>query len=546
MSATLPTVQTVLNRGYARIPKNARVAFASAFVMGFIVHLYMFTNKFPNHDELLLAFENTDLATAGRWFLGVLCWFGSSFSLPWINGLIAITALSISAALIVTLLRLESPLQAFLAAFALVSFPAVGNTFAFMFTSDGYFLGLMLAVLGVFVLFRYRLGFLPAAALFTLSLGTYQAYICFAIALIAMRALALLITGEKSDREILLLATKCIVALALAAALYALIAKGALLIMGREMDRYLGNHLMSGFRISALPRRILAAYYEFFYFLFVQSGRFSGLWLSIAHLLTGCAAAFGLIRLLIKHRPRTRLQTALAIALLALLPLWMNAIYLTNAPFFSNIMIYSIAGLYLVALMTWSLSDRLLPKRAPDEARALKARFVNALIGWVAAVTVLFSSLCWTVYTNQGYFILQTKYENMYALGLRIVDRIESSPDYRVDMPVAILGTPENNYPSTKKAEYKGLDFAVGFGSEYDYEYFRSDLHIKEFMRVYLGVSYAHMERSKILHLKDTETFIQMPSYPYAGSVTLIDDTLVVKLGDDNYYGWEQGDEPVT
>ena len=538
MKSVILDSQSTLSRLWARIPKNMRIAFFSAFFTGLLVHLYMLTNKFPNHDEILLTFQNTDLETSGRWFLGVLSAFSSSFSLPWVNGLISIAALSVSSALIVSFFRLEKPLQAFLVSFALVSFPVVGNTFAYMYTADGYFLGFMLAVIGVFVLDRFRFGFLLSAVLFTLSLGTYQAYICFAIALMAMKLIEILLVGSRTNRALGSILLRYAASLVISAVLYLVITKGILWLTNQQMTEYIGLREMDRFQLALVPRRLYLTYYQFFNYLLVKSGQNGGAWLPVAHLICGLVTAFGLIRLLVKGPKRTRLQTALLVVMLGLIPLWFNSIYLTNAAYVHDMMIYGICCLYLLAVLTWSLSDALLPDEQEPAIVKVKRKSLNALVSWVVLFTVLFSSLSWSVYTNQGYFILQTKYENLYALCERIVNRIEEDPLYKVGMPIAVLGTPEQNYPATKSDEYKALGFAVGFGSDYDYEYLRSDLHFKEFVRIYLGVSFAHLDSATVVALKDTEAFKQMPSFPYSGCIAMIDGTLVVKMGDDNRYGW--------
>lgn len=532
--------QTLISRFWARIPKHVRIAFFSTFIMGLMIHLYMLTNKFPNHDEMLFTFSNNaGLEIAGRWFLGVLSAFGSDFSLPWVNGVIAIIALSLSSALIVSVMQLTKPIQAFLVSFALVSFPTVGNTFSFMFTADGYFLGLLLAVVGVFVLDRFRFGFLISAVLFTLSLGTYQAYICFAIALMAMKVLKILIVGSNSNRAMGVILLRYVASLAIAAVLYIAITKGILWLTNQQMTDYIGLNKMGQMQIADLPSRIYMAYYQFFNFLFVRSGRYSSIWLSIAHLVCGMITTFGLVRLLIKGPKRTRLQSTILIIVIVLIPLLFNFIYLTNADLVHDLMTYAISCLYILAMLTWSLSDELIPNDKVPSMPSNKAKTVNALISWVVIITVLFSSLSWSVYTNQGYFTLQTKYENLYALCERIVDRIETDPLYTVGMPVAVLGAPDDHYPSTKFYEYKTLDFATGFGSEYDYEYLRSDIHFHEFVRVYLGVSFEKIDTNTVIALKDTKEFKEMPSFPYSGCIAIIDDILVVKMGDGNRYGWQ-------
>ena len=153
--------ESVLLRLYHSISKEAKLAFYSAFFCGLLVHIYMFTNKFPNHDDLAGMFSCFDQAFAGRWMIKYLMPFNTNISLPWVNGVFAILMIALSSALIVSMFRLKRPLYIVLTSMVMACSPVLASFFAYMFLADVNLFGAMLAVLGAYLAekkrFRVRL-----------------------------------------------------------------------------------------------------------------------------------------------------------------------------------------------------------------------------------------------------------------------------------------------------------------------------------------------------------------------------------------------------
>ena len=171
---------------WRRTPAHIRTTFFSAVAAGLGTHLYVFTNKFANHDDLYQLFRGGYGVFSGRWLLPTVLRMDGSFSIPWLIGLLGILFLSLGACVVVSLLRIRRPLGCLLAGALLVSFPSVTATLGYLFTSDAYFFGLLLAELGAWVTLRRGWwGSALGAALLCLSLGVYQSYLPVAAALMA-------------------------------------------------------------------------------------------------------------------------------------------------------------------------------------------------------------------------------------------------------------------------------------------------------------------------------------------------------------------------
>lgn len=84
---------------------------------------------------------------------------------------------ALASILLVELFELQECASCVLLALLIVSFPTVTASFAFMFTADGYMMAFLMAVLGIYLTWRYRYGIFPGIICIGLSIGTYQAYI---------------------------------------------------------------------------------------------------------------------------------------------------------------------------------------------------------------------------------------------------------------------------------------------------------------------------------------------------------------------------------
>lgn len=81
--------------------------------------------------------------------------------MPWVNGALSLLYISLASILLVELFELQECASCVLLALLIVSFPTVTASFAFMFTADGYMMAFLMAVLGIYLTWRYRYGIFP-------------------------------------------------------------------------------------------------------------------------------------------------------------------------------------------------------------------------------------------------------------------------------------------------------------------------------------------------------------------------------------------------
>lgn len=162
-------------------------AFYSAVVFGLLVHLYKFTNNFPFFDSYFNAYSSQHMVASGRWFLSAACAMSSFFDLPWINGIMSVLFIGLTAVVLTEIYEMNNPCLIIASSCLLASFPAVTETLFFEYTADGYMLAMLLSALAVYFsrmeCYKSIRCTVAAAACICLSCGIYQAYISFSFIL---------------------------------------------------------------------------------------------------------------------------------------------------------------------------------------------------------------------------------------------------------------------------------------------------------------------------------------------------------------------------
>lgn len=176
----IKTPDIYLKEWYHKKETAVKTAFFAAVIFGLMTHLYQFTNKLYNYDELAnTPGGNGASVEQGRWFLKwmgdvLLKHFGGVYSLPLLNGVLSLLLLAVSAALIVEMFQVDNwVLAAFIGGFVVV-FPSIVCMFFYMFTAVFYAVGILFSVLAAYLVVRYPKS-LPAhlAAVFLFSLFSW-------------------------------------------------------------------------------------------------------------------------------------------------------------------------------------------------------------------------------------------------------------------------------------------------------------------------------------------------------------------------------------
>lgn len=504
-----------------KIKRQWRLAFFSAVGIGLLIHMPALLSDIPNHDGLASMYFDQNMITSGRWFLSVACGFSSYYTVPWVIGLLGLLFLGMAAAAVTELLEVDRGWAIVLNSGLLVAFPALASSFAYVFTLDGYMLALFLAVLAVLVTKKYKWGFVGGALCLAFSLGTYQAYLAFAM-ILSLFAVLMLFAEKKSAAEKIRGTLRYLGMGILGVALYYGILQVLLRIQGKELASYQGINGMAtgpGVEAGGLLHSLRAIYQDFAAFTLKGNVLYNN-WISFGALILLAITAAVTAVVLVQNRKWWKNPWFFVIIVVAItaVPLVTNVILLISPDVTYHLLMRYQWVLYLIGLIAFVSRNACLTKKA-------------ALLEWGAFLAVFALVFFYGVTDNIGYSNLQKKYEKTYAYCVRLLDRIEQTEGYYPGIPIAMIGMiGTEQYPATDltlsvTGNMIGLsgDSLVYTGENY-----------QEFIKNYLGATLNILPSEAMAEVYYSEEYISMDSFPGENSIRIIDGIMYIKTENVN------------
>ena len=486
----------------AAVWRENRLPFLSAVLAGLVAHGYAFGNKLLNHDEIESLFGKGATVTSGRWGLELVKMLFPDWSMPWIYGLVSLALIALAACLMLKTLDIHTRPMRILLPAIVATFPSLTGNFCFMFTSSAYAWSFFLTCLAVY-LFRegdFRRGVF-SSLLMVLALGIYQAYISVAACLFLLLMLRDALDGEKTVPEIIRFGVKALAMMLLSVAIYYLVTQLVFRITGAQFNDYVTENVKIA---VSFPRRVRMAYDAFlyiftfrnFYLITSEASRYLHIVLGV---LTIGAIAF------ITLRGRKPLHTALAGCLLILLPLAVCCMFLImSQESIHTLVMYSFVSVYLLMGLA---AERL--ERVPA------ASFLAVPLTVIVLANAYFANMC--------YLKLNLQYENARAFYTVLAARVESVPGFDGECRLCLVGKQGNLLHSFPELD---TELFMGVNRDLVNIYSRENL-----IRYYLGLDIPFADETETGKLENDPRVAAMAEYPYDGSIRLIDDLLVVKLG---------------
>lgn len=496
------------------IKKEWKTAFFSAFCIGLMIHIPVMISDIPNHDGLDSMYFDQNMITSGRWFLMAACGFSSFYTIPWLIGILGLIFLSLAAAVLTELLEVQKTWAAVLIGGLLVSFPALASTFAYVFTMDGYMLALLLAVLAVLFTKKYRLGFIPGAVCLAFSMGTYQAYLPFAM-LLSVYAILMTAAGRESIKAKIKKCTCYLYMGVIGVALYYIILRMLLKIQGKELASYQGiNGMTSGASADGLLSAVTGIYRDFFAFTLKGNVVFQNIPSGAA-----CAvlalAALGAGIYLIRDRKwwKNPFFFVIIIVTLVILPIITNVILLISPEVTYHLLMRYQWVLFLIGMVAY----------VSGSGGEVKS---PAWVEWAALGAAFVLVFHYAVADNIAYSNLEKRYEKTYAYCVRLLDRIEQTDGYYPGIPIAMIGRVSDvQYPDTD-ISLKVTSNMIGLNG--DSLLYTGD-NYREFIKHYLGATLNIQPAEAMAEVYYSEEYEAMDSFPGENSIRIIDGVMYVK-----------------
>lgn len=502
-----------------KIKPEWKAAFVACFLVGLLAHMPVLLSDIPNHDGLVYMYSAQNIVVSGRWFLTVACGISSYFTLPWVIGLLGLLYLGFAAAALCELLEVRKTWAAALCGALLSVFPALASTFAYVYALDGYMMALLLAVLAVLFVKKYRLGFLPGALCLALSMGIYQAYLPFAMILSVFSIWMLLV---KETWETVSLKNKIFSALRYLymGILGALMYYGILQIMLKLQEKQLADYQgIEGMLSSAAAKQGMISvlknmYGDFFAFSMKGNVLFQNIFSLTSLILLALSALWAACVLPGWRKCRKKPVIFAVIALsAAVLPVLTNIILLISPSVNYHLLMRYQWVLYIIGALAL----------ASGGASSGKSGVRREWIAFAAASVLVF---CYCITDNIAYSNLQKKYEKTYAYCIRLLDRIEQTPGYYHGIPIAMIGVVgDEQFPATDltPSVTSGM---IGMGGD---SLLYTGANYQGFIRHYLGASLNILPPEAMAEMYYSEEYTAMESFPGADSIRIIDGIMYIK-----------------
>ncbi len=484
---------------------SVRVPFLAGLLSGFAAHMFMLTNKLPNHDEIESIFGKGATVTSGRWGLEVIKPIFPDISMPWVYGLITLVLISIAVCIAVMVLEIRSPVLQAVCAALFTTFPSLTGTLCFMFTAPPYAAAFLASVLAVREALRggWKRDIL-AGLLIVLCMSIYQAYIAVTAALLVLVMIRDCISSEKTVWQIVSSGLRYLAVMLLALAVYFGITVLVLRVCSSGFNTYVTDNVNSS---AGIPGRILLAYTNFrdvftfrnFYLISSEGSRYIHIILMSLTLVCVVIQAF---------RSKDALRALLLLGLTLILPLSINCMFLVmGGKSIHTLVLYSFVCVYLLCALIIECLD----------GRAGK------LLGGVLTVMLCAVVLSNVYFANMTYLKMDLQLENAKSFYTGILARVYETEGFDDGCSLAVIGHQDNLLCSPEE-----LDTFLLMGPSADL----INIYSREnFFRLYLGSDIPFASGEEVGKIAASPEFEAMAEYPYNGSVGRIGECIVVKLG---------------
>lgn len=514
----------MLHAYQTRIKKEYKIAFYSTLLFSLLIHIYKFTNTLPNHDSLFNYYSDQNVLGSGRWALSLACGMSSYYDLPWVNGLVSCIFIALTVVVIVAVLKIKNPIFIGLTGALLAASPATTQTFFFLFTADGYMIAMFLAALAVYfskIEEKRWSRWILSGVCICFSCGIYQAYVSFALLLALCYFIDALLNNDYSKQECFKWMLRQIILYMVSLAIYYAIWKLCMYITGTAVNNYQGisevgknstGLLLSGIKVTIKTTILYFLQWD----VFKHGLTLYGLLNIILILVLMIGLFVACKKSGIFHRKWAMLLLLLCI--FAAFPFACIWCFTSETVAYRAMMLQSLTLFFVLTALLYE-------KWAKSVGKNVICVFLTLIIINNALMA------------NISYFYMNLCYERTYADGLEMMMEIHDLQDEYEFNKIAVIGS------KLSEVQYDNVELETGGKNNFGSIHILSSLleqtllfdavHTTRFLKATFGldlqpVTYEELE--ELLLLDETQ---EMGCWPTGDSITVINDTLVIKLADE-------------
>lgn len=415
----------------SRIGYNAILAGIEVFIIGFLVHMFIFVNHYPTYSGLNLFINDGKWhALEGRWFAAIVERVTSVVTIPTFIGVLSLLFWAVAFVCVVKIFGINSIITVFLAGIVFIAYPVIGAYYTFLYTSHCFALGSMMSCLGCWYLLceKGKRGLL-SIVFFTLAVASYQAVLSIAMAIIFVYIALKILDGEEIGYIFKDIA-KCCCVIIISLACYYITFKGYLAIA--NVESYRDFHIS----LSSLLKGIIKCYGGTYWFIVWGTVFSYSIGRIIVLLMIGLTILISLSvwinrRLLVDKRA---LRFSMLVGLVVLFPIIASYAFLVSP---DEVRTYRQFIAYIIVFIL----PIIMAERYEKDVHAVwvKVRPVTKSYYILLVTYSVIAFLFFSIIDNIAYMNMHLQYEREYSLAVRLVDRIENTEGYTSGMPVIII-----------------------------------------------------------------------------------------------------------
>jgi len=495
----------------------------SVFFWGLIAHAYGFFNGLFSHDSLNALYADS---VEEDWKLGLGRFMVPIYrsivregvAMPWLIGVLALIYIGLTVYFAAKLFDLRSKAAVvLLGGIYATNLTVTALTGTYIYELDFDMLTALMITFSVYCWDKYPKGFLFSAPLIAMSAGFYQAYESIGLVLIVIVIIVDLLNG-KAARDVLIKALKGIGMILIGVVLYLAALKVSAAITGVHLS---GGYNSPTAALAQTDKSVFAWIIDAYRFSAVKMVDLIPVYRKRAEFAVNALLAAGSIAILIGLMRSRKIKAGRAAAILilgALLPLFMNILYVIGHGVMHDLMILPYYCLYILVIF-------LIFRSGSD----LSTHRVKA-----AACILIFVLLLGNIRSSNGLYLKKDlEQKSTLSVMTRVADRIESYPDYvSASTPVAIFGRyAQATIPGFEEySKVTGADVPSALSTVDPRYYF--DVY-EAYFKYILDLQIRVCDDDLWHKIKESPELRAMPVFPSEGCMTMMDGVLVVKMNDE-------------
>lgn len=517
------------------VNRNKILGFISCFVTGMIAHGYYIYNQIFNMDSVYVPYGMSPILSSGRW-AGVIInnifkiYLQYFLVINSFNIIAGILLLSLCAAQLVEIFNIKKRYVAIIISALLVVQPMIINLVGFTFVFHLDLFAMFLATYTMKLVLVKGKVVLPAVLL-GISAGIYQAYIPYAVTIIAVYYFLFILDGN-DVKQLIKPSIKCLIVFVATLIIYVVGLKLTIMLFDsltheEQQFGYLGMGT-NGLPVSSIQNLFLNLFKSYHAFIDIYTGRYGHITnfpiMKLVLILVLLIFIISAVKLLKKIYAINKLNFILSIVFILIIPIIVNiqfAYYLSNTPRVQS-------GLFFIFFIPLLMLDRIeLADNNFDFFKSLNfIKFINIkkLVTNLILYVFIFIAVHFVFVSHGEHYRLFLHHQRYERSLQNIANLIITSKDYKDGMEIIMCGN------------YKTPDVFMKY--QYLYPYDIHDVYLDSSFWIEGSYSFALMQLTNLnIYLQvpqeEREKYKDIPNYPNPDCVQKIDENLLlIKFSD--------------